>query len=145
LKNNQKKQDFSDRLRRAREEKGLTRGELANKLGLRDSSQISRYENSKAFPAIPAIQRLANILDIDLHWLITGTSSPSIKILSNAAENYLRELSEKIKQLEQEGLTLDLATRFRGAENQEAVAQNEQNLSRLMAEYKAIIQVLKRG
>ncbi|MDD5381266.1 MAG: helix-turn-helix domain-containing protein [Phycisphaerae bacterium] len=132
-------------MRQVREERGLTRNDLARKLGLSDSTQISRYENSKAFPPVPAIQKLALILDVDLHWLITGVHSPSVKVLSAAAEKYLRELGERIKQLEDKDLSFDLAARFRGEENKEAAAQNERSLSHLKAEYTAIVSVLKRG
>jgi transcriptional regulator with XRE-family HTH domain len=106
LRKKQKKQNFSDRLRQTREDRGLTRGVLARKLGLSDSTQISRYESSKAFPAIPAIQKLAEILDIDLHWLICGKPSPNIAELANCVRPYaiahLSEITIRLQKYERE-------------------------------------------
>ena len=76
MKKNQKNLKFSDRLRFLRQQRGCSREDLAQKLGLNDQSQISRYERAKAYPPVPALAIIAEVLQANLHWLITGEPSP---------------------------------------------------------------------
>ena len=84
---------FSERLRDRREELGLSRLDFAKKLGLTNPSQISRYESGKSMPGPQFLIKIAEILKIDLHWLLTGQSSPSTievaKTLTRVISGYL--------------------------------------------------------
>lgn len=83
--NNSKIFSFGERLRFAREKRGIGREELAHQLGLKDSSQISRYETDKGFPSIPGLQALGSALTVDIHWLVTGEPAPGV---FRAADQY---------------------------------------------------------
>jgi transcriptional regulator with XRE-family HTH domain len=74
-----KMQNFSERLRYRREELGLSRFDFAKKLGLTNPSQISRYESGKSIPGAQILIKIAEILKIDLHWLLLGKSSPGVE------------------------------------------------------------------
>jgi transcriptional regulator with XRE-family HTH domain len=86
-------QNFSERLRYRREELGLSRLDFAKKLGLTNPSQISRYESGKNIPGAQILIKIAEILKIDLHWLLTGQSSPNTvevaKTLTRVISGYL--------------------------------------------------------
>jgi transcriptional regulator with XRE-family HTH domain len=71
--------NFSERLRYRREELGLSRLDFAKKLGLTNPSQISRYESGKSIPGAQILIKIAEILEIDLHWLLLGKPSPGIE------------------------------------------------------------------
>jgi len=72
----QKISTFSERLRFLREKRGFSREDLAKKLGLSSSSQISRYETGVGLPSIAIIQKYTEVLQANLHWLLTGNPSP---------------------------------------------------------------------
>jgi len=96
--------NFSERLRDRREELGLSRLDFAKKLGLTNPSQISRYESGKSMPGPQFLIKIAEILKIDLHWLLTGQPSPSTvevaKILTRVLCGYLIEIGVEISSLE---------------------------------------------
>jgi len=52
-------------LKQAREEKGLSQAELADAVGLKQST-ISQYENGSRKPSLVKAKRLSNILGISL-------------------------------------------------------------------------------
>lgn len=54
-----------ERIKKIRQEKGLTQKELGKKCGLADSA-IRRYELGGANPKIETIERIANALDVDI-------------------------------------------------------------------------------
>jgi len=107
-------QNFGVRLSTIREKRGISREDLAHQLGLTNPSQISRYESNKAFPTAATLQKIAVILRVDLHWLITGEISLAMKLLKPFAQNYLAGIMGQIQTLEKE--RSDLLIQF-GSEN----------------------------
>jgi transcriptional regulator with XRE-family HTH domain len=67
---------FGERLRYLREKAGLSQTAFAEKLGYKRSSSISNIETGKTPPDIRILQKIATSFDTNLHWLITGKSSP---------------------------------------------------------------------
>lgn len=59
---------FGDRLREAREQKGLTRRELANKLGVTISA-IGNYETGVSSPKEDILLKIFNVLSIEPNYL----------------------------------------------------------------------------
>lgn len=59
---------FSDRLRLARERKGLRKSHLARKLGF-SPQRYQRYEE-KRIPDAATLQRLSAVLDVSVDWLL---------------------------------------------------------------------------
>ncbi|HHX76728.1 MAG TPA: helix-turn-helix transcriptional regulator [Firmicutes bacterium] len=69
---------FGERLRHLREEKNLKQTELAKLLNLESSSTISQYENINRIPDAYILQRLAEIFDCSVDYLLgrTGIKDP---------------------------------------------------------------------
>jgi len=114
---------FGSRLRKLRKDKGLSQerlrflrkkrdfsqAEFAKKLGLNGHTQVSRYENGKSYPDVATLAKIAEVLDADLHWLITGQPSPvesteienykeAVRRLLPYAENFLSNILRKREQ-----------------------------------------------
>jgi len=99
------KKTFGERLRAARESAGLSRADLANKLGLTNPSQISRYEAGKGYPTFQALVAISETLPVDLNWLLTGEPSPLASAIHHAMQpcvfSYLNDLVQKRQELRQ--------------------------------------------
>jgi transcriptional regulator with XRE-family HTH domain len=67
---------FGGRLKKAIREAGLRQGSVAKELGL-DPSRISEWIHGKEIPKVEQLPTLARLLDVDLHWLITGHPAPT--------------------------------------------------------------------
>lgn len=79
------KKGFGERLKKAREEKGLSQKELAGLLEI-SSVMISQYERGTRFPKNPRVQKLANELDIKPSYLLGFKQS-----LENETLNFLAD------------------------------------------------------
>lgn len=60
---------LGDRIRELRKEHDWSQADLGTRIGT-DSQRISRYENGKLTPAIPALIRLAEALNVTVDYLI---------------------------------------------------------------------------
>ena len=65
--------NFCERLKYAREKKEITQDELSKKLGLDKNVQLSRWENGVRTPRLITAQKLAEVLNVRLEWLLHGT------------------------------------------------------------------------
>jgi transcriptional regulator with XRE-family HTH domain len=67
---------IGQRLRRLREQKGLSRQEVENRTGLL-RVYISRIENGRTIPSLKTLERLATALDVPMHQVFsTGDERP---------------------------------------------------------------------
>lgn len=62
---------FGDRVTGAREARGMTRKELAERLGVRVKT-LESWEEDRADPRANKLQMLAGVLGVSLMWLLTG-------------------------------------------------------------------------
>lgn len=99
--------DFGKRFRLAREQVGISQTDLAEKLGYKTSGSISNIESGKSLPTIEALKGIAEISNIDLHWLITGENfNPQKRIQAQFTETYsilvneCQEAQDAIQRLE---------------------------------------------
>ena len=72
---------FSDRLKKARETRGWSQGELAGRAGTHESS-IAHYENGSRKPSSGALARLADCLDVTTDYLLgrsKGHEAPEMR------------------------------------------------------------------
>ena len=65
---------FAERLKKTRLDKGLSKTELANMIGVH-YSQIGRYENKGSRPAADVLGKLANALGVSTDFLMNGSSN----------------------------------------------------------------------
>ena len=87
--------NFADRLKKARTEKGLSKGELSKQIGVH-YAQIGRYEEKGARPSAEVLGKLANALGVTTDYLINGSSE-------DLANNTLtdKELLNQFKKIDQ--------------------------------------------
>lgn len=69
---------FGDRLKKARIGKKLSQEELASKLFV-SRQAVTKWEANKSEPSMAMIISIANILDVDLNWLIKGEQKDSLE------------------------------------------------------------------
>ncbi len=67
---------FGERLRFLRDRAGLGQTALARQLGYKRSNSVSNLEAGKSPPNLQILQKIAEIFNVNLHWLITGKPSP---------------------------------------------------------------------
>ena len=60
---------FKERLKEARENKGLKQIELSKMIGL-SRNVVSNYENGTSYPNIDVLYKLLDILDVDANFLL---------------------------------------------------------------------------
>lgn len=63
---------LGERLKNLRENKSLSKGQLAELAGVH-YSQIGRYERNEAFPSAEILKNLANQLEVTTDFLMNGT------------------------------------------------------------------------
>ena len=80
---------FGERLRSVRKAAGLSQTELAKKIGFRKAEVVSRFELGERTPKMKTLFSLTELLNIDLHWLITGEVSPTAKAVETVFKPYL--------------------------------------------------------
>jgi len=61
--------ELSEKLKQARKQKGLTQGQLAQRIGA-DIQRISKYERGVLIPTTGIIVKLSNTLDVSLDYLL---------------------------------------------------------------------------
>ena len=82
---------FGQRLRQARQERGLTGPDLATQLGV-ERSAIPHYERGSRFPSVPVLEKLAEILQVSLDWLLLGEHSTEQEFHDKELAAYLQKL-----------------------------------------------------
>lgn len=94
---------FGDRVTGAREARGMTRRELADRLGVRVKT-LESWEEDRADPRANKLQMLAGVLGVSLMWLLTGEGdgleAPSET--DGAAANEVRSVLSETRQIRAE-------------------------------------------
>lgn len=89
------------RIKKRRKEMQLTQTDIFKMCGIR-SGALSRIENGTSVPSIILFYRIAQVLECDIQWLLTGDSSNlKTSIFSKNEENLLngfRKLPEEDKE-----------------------------------------------
>jgi len=74
---------FGERLKNLRKNRGLSQAEFAEKLEYKQNTSVSNIEKGKSVPDLETLNKIADVLEVDLHWLVTGKQSPSTKEVIN--------------------------------------------------------------
>lgn len=96
------REEAGARLRFMRKKKGFTQTEFAKKLGFKTGGSVSNIEMGKSPVDIYTLLIIAELLDADLHWLITGKPSLAVIRLKPYATCHLAERYQEIQDLEKE-------------------------------------------
>lgn len=86
---------FSERLKIARLQKGFSKTDLAEQIGVH-YSQIGRYENKGAQPSADVLSKLSNALETSADFLMNGSSDT---LANNSLSD--KELLNQFKTIEQ--------------------------------------------
>lgn len=90
---------FSEQLKIARKQKGLSQAELGKLLGVQ-AQTIGRWETGKSKPNLETVNKLCEILDVTLHYFI---SEEHVDYQLNLEEAFIikkyRELSDDGKSI----------------------------------------------
>ena len=88
---------FGDRLAGAREQAGMTQGQLAKRLGVKKKS-LDNWENDISDPRANHLSILAGLLNVTLSWLMSGEgegpSDPSDNDMPAGAAELLSDIRE---------------------------------------------------
>lgn len=68
-------EELAERIRTAREARGLSQKDLSNALGLRDAT-VSDWERRQGVPKAANLVVLAPLLGVSVQWLMTGSEVP---------------------------------------------------------------------
>ena len=80
----------ADRVRESREKMGLSQEELAHRMGLKSRSSITRIEKSGDFISLKDVERLSQILNVSVLYLM-GWENRSIENIDTSDDKVLRE------------------------------------------------------
>lgn len=93
---------FGENLKRIRTEKGISQGELAQRLGMH-ASHVSRYERDQTAPSIEVLKKIAEALTVSADELLYGSTDKRSK--SIIKDNDLLQLFGRVQQLDKQQLT----------------------------------------
>jgi|ERR1044071_3791854 transcriptional regulator with XRE-family HTH domain len=93
---------FGDNLKRIRTEKGISQGQLADKLKMH-ASHISRYENGATAPSIDVLKKVSAALQVSADELLYGPEDKRAK--TAIKDNDLLHMFGRIQQLDQSQLS----------------------------------------
>lgn len=92
-----------DRLREAREARGLTQEELASRLGYSTSEQ-NRYENGKREPSPDRINKMALELGVSMSYLVGLSDEPNDNLRMEDLSDTEKQLIERFRAMDVEGM-----------------------------------------
>lgn len=90
--------DIHNRIKRLRQERNWTQGELAQKIGIQQK-QISAYERGVNFPSTEVLLKLAEIFDVSLDYLAFDKANTASKV--HVKDRELLRFFEIIDQMEE--------------------------------------------
>lgn len=94
---------FSDRLDKVLRERKITQKELAEKIGIRRPT-ISDWKKNGACPTIDVALRIADFLNVDCRWLVTGEESE--KVTLSQEEKKLLAAWDELSQADKEEIEM---------------------------------------
>lgn len=104
---------FKDRLRAARDLRGLNQTELAGRAKLPPSS-IAHFEGGSRKPSFDNLKRLAGVLDVSTDYLLGRTDDPAVAQSSDELHRHVARLSAEDRELTEEFIRMLQARRNKG-------------------------------
>ncbi len=90
-----------DRIKNRRREMQLTQTDIFEMCGIR-SGALSRIENGTSVPSVILFYRIAQVLECDMQWLLTGVSSNMKNPIFSKNEEMLLAGFQKLSENDQE-------------------------------------------
>ncbi|MBI1788112.1 MAG: helix-turn-helix transcriptional regulator [Acidobacteria bacterium] len=105
---------FPERLRAAREKRGLSQGDLANRARLQ-ASAISHFETGTRKPSFDNLRRLADALDVTTDYLLGRVTDAQALAGADKLHRHLDRLTSDDREIAEDFLKL-LADKAKGRE-----------------------------
>jgi transcriptional regulator with XRE-family HTH domain len=77
--------DLGKRIQELRKQAGLTQAQLADKIEV-SHTQLTRYESKGVLPPADVLERLANIFDTSIDYIVRGNKSEHVESILKDAE-----------------------------------------------------------
>ena len=89
--------DFGLRILKLRKERGLSQKDLAQKIGISNSS-LGNYENDLGVPPLNVAEDLADAFNVSLDYLVSGDKAKTITVkgLTNDQVQLITELAQEL-------------------------------------------------
>jgi len=87
---------FGQRLRYVRKLRGLSQTDLGTMLSFAGGDPVSRFENGRHLPGFKVLVLIAEVLKVDMHWLITGNPAPNLNALFKQYTEAVKTLAPNI-------------------------------------------------
>ena len=143
--NKKKFATFGERILFVRKQNALSQADLSGKLGFTKPAVVSRFERNERLPNAETLIKLAELLNIDLHWLLTGNQSPTaiaiIKQVRPFALAHLAEVTKDIYDLEKTRQSL-VVSQQAGQPNYQELREIESQITDRHLYYKAVFESL---
>ena len=81
---------FGERLKNAREASGMSRKQMASRLGVK-SATIDKWESGKEDPRANRLQMIASLLNVPLLWLLAGSQQVPEHGVDQSSEELLQQ------------------------------------------------------
>ena len=148
--------NFGDRLKKIRKDKGLRQKDLAEMIGVKQTT-IARYENNATFPSQNVLATMEERLDVDKFWLIFGKKlgmgssldesvlKPLRKILAEDINGVFR-VPRIIKEAAKQRIKMEKNSKIDGSDNlnkQAGLEKENLELKKKIAEQHEIIQEIQ--
>lgn len=121
----------------------LTQAEFAAQLGFSTSGVVSRFERDERMPSAETLIKLAELHEIDLHWLLTGKPCPTLKNvvlqLQPFMSGFLADISQQIKAAQINLVELQIGQNVMGQDNKKKLKQVKAQLTSLKERYEAVL------
>jgi transcriptional regulator with XRE-family HTH domain len=91
-----KKKEFSDRLRKLRMEKGLSQRAFTKLIDL-NYTQYNRYENAERLPSSEILSKLSEVLEVSVDYLLDGNIENAA--MANIEDKELLHLFEAVEKI----------------------------------------------
>lgn len=90
---------FGDRLAGAREACGMTRAQLARRIGVKETA-LAKWEDDLAEPRANRLQMLSGVLGVSLGWLLTAEGQgPEGPVADHTVEDDVRAILTELRQV----------------------------------------------
>jgi len=105
---------FGERVKNAREASGMSRKEMASRIGVK-SSTVSKWESGKEDPRANRLQMVASLLNVPLLWLLAGSQQVPVHGANQTTEELLQhklaEVNARMRDLQNSIDDLDTLVR----------------------------------
>lgn len=91
---------FARRLREIRELRGLSQGDLADKIG-KEAGLISHFEKARRAPSLLVLKRLADALQVTIDYLTGRSNDPAGAEPQSVGDSVVARINRSVKSLDE--------------------------------------------